>query len=111
MTGFMGQNSDDFIGGFGLDDSSGIDEHALAIDNKSVEAVVFDQMDADIVWLEASRLENRAGIVLDQFFGFCIPDQLNAAPLGIGAGGGQEQGLQTNEQRHQCTSQLATNVR
>ncbi len=95
VAGLMGDDADDLVGGVGLQQRAGVDEHAAAGD-EGVEAWIVDEDDVDARFREPGSLEDRPRIVAHQGLDFRVAHDRHVA-LGKAfdrAGRGQQHGKQ-----------------
>ncbi len=74
MACFVGEHADDLVRCLRIRQRAEIDEDAPAVGHESVELLVVDNDDFDLLVLQARRLQDRTGIFAQELLGFRVAD-------------------------------------
>ena len=75
MSGFVRQHAGNFVFVVGFHQGSGMDEHVVAVADKSVQAVVINDVNVIAVERNVRRFENRSELPGQKLFGFFVRNQ------------------------------------
>jgi len=74
MAGLVGDDADQLAGMIGFHDQAGVEEQIKPLGDEGVQTSIFDQMDLNRIWIDASLLEQWRGVDANGIFDFRIPD-------------------------------------